>query len=396
MSANRYAVKHAAEDLFHTPLDQPEIDFDNEGGETFICGNPPFKGNADQNKQQKEDIKACLSNTFKNWKSLDYVCGWFYLAQQYQLANAAEYAFVSTNSICQGQNIPNFWRQMVEIGTVLKFAVLSFKWNNLAKSNAGVTVVIIGAGQSYASKPIIYNGDEKKVVKQINPYLVEGDTIWIEKGTEPISKLSLMTKGNYYGLSEGLIANKEEIEVLKQGGLDESNIKYFKGSDEIIKGKTRYCIWLPDSTSLDKYKENKMITKRIESVKMKRLASPDPMAVKMASKPHQFREMQCANKYSFAVPVVSSEKRAYLPISLERDNVVFSNANFALYDCPFWNMALIASRVHFIWITSICGKLETRIRYSNTLGWNTFPVPKLTEKNKEDLTRCAEDILAGT
>lgn len=140
------AVKMQGDDLFSTPLEQSEIDFENEGGETYICGNPPYKGNADQNKEQKEDMKACLSNQFNNWKSLDYICGWFYLAQKYSKHTEARYALVSTNSICQGQNIANFWKDMYALGAKINFAVLSFKWANLAKNNAAVTVVIVGGG----------------------------------------------------------------------------------------------------------------------------------------------------------------------------------------------------------------------------------------------------------
>lgn len=128
-------------------------------------------------------------------------------------------------------------------------------------------------------------------------------------------------------------------------------------------------------------------------MRQKRLESPDPMAIKMAQTPFQFREMRAAKSHSIAVPVVSSENREYLPVFLESNDVVFSNAAFALYDAPLWNMALVASKLHLVWIKTVCGQLETRLRYSNTLGWNTFPVPKLTEKNKQDLTRCAEDIL---
>jgi hypothetical protein len=132
---------------------------------------------------------------------------------------------------------------------------------------------------------------------------------------------------------------------------------------------------------------------RIEAVKKDRLESPDSMALKMAETPHQFREMRIAKENSIAVPVVSSESRLYLPVTLESNNVVFSNGSFALYDAPIWNLSLVASKLHLVWVKTVCGQLETRLRYSNTLGWNTYPVPQLTEKNKADLAKCAEDIL---
>lgn len=386
------SVKLVANDLFETPLEQAEIDFENEGGETYICGNPPYKGNADQNKEQKNDMKACLSAEFTKWKSLDYICGWFYLAQKYCKYSTTKYAFVSTNSICQGQNISNFWKEMYRFGAKIEFAVLSFKWANLAKYNAGVTVVIVGGGLESKPPYYLFNNNEKKAVNSINGYLVEGENIWVDKESKCISNLSEMLKGNYYGLSEGLLMSDHEMSFMKSKGLEQVDIKIFKGSEELISGKLRYCMWFPEESDYRKYKIDEIIN-RVESVKLKRLSSPDPMAIKMAETPFQFREMRFAKKYSIAVPVVSSENRDYLPVAIEGSNVVFSNAVFALYDEPLWNMALIASRIHLIWIATVCGKLETRYRYSNTLGWNTFPVPQLTDKNKADLTRCAENIL---
>ena len=385
-------VKVLADDLFGTPLDQAEIDFANEGGETYICGNPPYKGNADQNKEQKDDLKVCLAVDFPNWKSLDYICGWFYLAQKYCNFSSAKYALVSTNSICQGQNISNFWKEMYAIGARIDFAVLSFKWANLAQSNAGVTVVIIGGGSESKPPYFIYENNEKRSVTSINSYLVEGKDVWVKKESCSISNLSEMLKGNYYGLSDGLLMSKSEMTELATKGLTKQNIKIFKGSDELISGKLRYCMWFPEESDYLKYNVQD-INQRVESVRAKRLGSPDSMAIKMADTPHQFREMRVANSYSIVVPVVSSENREYLPVSIETSDVVFSNAVFALYDAPLWNMALIASRLHLVWIGTVCGKLETRYRYSNTLGWNTFPVPLLTEQNLTDLTACAENIL---
>lgn len=386
-------VKLLGDDLFNTPLDQAEIDFENEGGETYICGNPPYKGNADQNKSQKDDIKNLMSVEFKNWKSLDYICGWFYLAQKYCSFTESKYAFVSTNSICQGQNIANFWQIMDKLETVINFAVLSFKWNNLASNNAGVTVVIVGAGKGRSQPCYIFQDSAKRTVSSINSFLVEGRNVWIDRLTNSISNLSEMLKGNYYGLSDGLLMNNSEMVKLKSQGLNISNIRVFKGSDELINGKLRYCLWFENSSELDKYSNLSQIIERVEDVRQKRLESPDPMAIKMAQTPFQFREMRAAKSHSIAVPVVSSENREYLPVFLESNDVVFSNAAFALYDAPLWNMALVASKLHLVWIKTVCGQLETRLRYSNTLGWNTFPVPKLTEKNKQDLTCCAEDIL---
>ena len=334
-----------------------------------------------------------MSREFKNWKSLDYICGWFYLAQKYCKATDTQYAFVSTNSICQGQNIANFWQVMDKFGTVINFAVLSFKWNNLASKNAGVTVVIVGSGSTNKPQKYIYQDSARREVDSINAYLVEGQNVWIDRMSQSISDLSEMLKGNYYGLSDGLLMNESEMLRLKSSGLSPKYIKTFKGSDELIKGKLRYCLWFVKKEEFEESSHIDEVYARVEDVRLKRLESPDPMAIKMAETPFKFREMRIANKHSISVPVVSSENRGYLPVFLEDKNVVYSNAAFALYDAPLWNLAIVASKLHLVWISTVCGQLETRLRYSNTLGWNTFPLPKLTEKNKADLTRCAEDIL---
>ena len=282
---------------------------------------------------------------------------------------------------------------MDKLEATINFAVLSFKWSNLAQNNAGVTVAIIGGGQNLKPPFYIYVESEKKSVSMINAYLVEGKNVWIERRSNSISELDEMLKGNYYGLSDGLLMSTSEKAVLEESGLAQGNIKTFKGSEELTKGKLRYCMWFPDISDYRKYTNNLLISGRVKSVQEKRVASRDPMAKKMAETPHQFREMRVCKSHSIATPVVSSENREYLPVTLEPNNVVFSNAAFALYDASLWNMALIASRIHLVWISTVCGKLKTDFRYSNTMGWNTFPIPNLTEKNTEDLTRCAENIL---
>lgn len=205
--------------------------------------------------------------------------------------------------------------------------------------------------------------------------------------------LPQMTKGNYYGLSEQLLLDRLEKDALISAGLPDEYVRSFKGGAELIKGTQRWCLWLPQLALPASAASIPGITQRIEAVRSARLASPDAAAVKMSERPHQFREMHSCKIWTIAVPNVSSESRPYLPITLENGDVVFPNTAFALYDSELYTLALLASKLHLIWVLTVCGKLETRLRYSNTLGWNTFPVPPLTEKNKGDLTRCAEDIL---
>lgn len=386
-------VKVRGDDLFSAPLDQPEIDFENDGREIFICGNPPYKGSADQTKAQKDDMCALLSPSFKNWKSLDYICGWFYKAHLICKNSNVKSGLVSTNSISQGQSIENFWKVLFEDACKICFAVTSFRWQNLAAHNAGVTVVVIGIASRTAESCRLYEGDTVRAVNHINPYLLAGNDAWIDGRSTPISKISDMVKGNYYGLSEGLLMDTARKELFISHGLRPDHLRRFKGSSEIISGTTRYCLWFTSPVDADMYPPSSLVAQSIAKVRAERLASRDPMARKMAEAPHQFREMRHPKRHTLVMPVVSSEKRPFLTAELQDNQTVFSNAVFSIYDGEFWNFALLVSKLHYVWVSTVCGKLETRLRYSNVLGWNTFPVATLTDQNRADLTRCAEDIL---
>ena len=202
-----------------------------------------------------------------------------------------------------------------------------------------------------------------------------------------------MVQGNYYGLSEGLLMDTARKELYISHGLRPDHLRRFKGSSEIIGGTTRYCLWFTSPVDADIYPPSSLVAQSISKVREERLASRDPMARKMAETPHQFREMRHPKRHTLVMPVVSSEKRPFLTAELQDDQTVFSNAVFSIYDGELWNFALLVSKLHYVWVSTVCGKLETRLRYSNVLGWNTFPVPTLTDQNKADLTRCAEAIL---
>ena len=380
-------------DLWGETREEAEIEFENEGGETYICGNPPYKGNADQTNLQKDDIQSCFSATNLNWKSLDYICGWFWKAKEFTTSTATRFAFVSTNSISQGQNISYFWQPFLCDGLQIDFALRSFRWKNLATENATVTVVVIGCSRSSGNERFIFDGTSKQVVKNINPYLISGENVYVARMSKQLVGLATMTKGNYYGLSEGLLLNAFEKSEILRYGLRLENLKVFKGGAEIVKGTQRSCLWFSEKKIPVYAAQIPEIAARVDAVKCSRQSSPDKMAVKMAENPHQFREMKACINSSIAVPNVSSEGREYIPVTVESQDVVFPNTAFALYDAALYHLSVIASRMHYVWVITVCGKLETRIRYSNTLGWNTFPVPTLTDRNKADLTRSAEDIL---
>ncbi|WP_299911442.1 DNA methyltransferase [uncultured Paracoccus sp.] len=384
-------VKLQADDLFQTPLDQAQIDFENEGGETYICGNPPYKGNARKSDEQKDDMKALLDGRFEKWGLLDYVCGWFVKAFEFAKVTPARFAFVATNSVTQGQHVANFWRPLFGDGLRFFFGIRSFKWSNLAANDAGVTVVVIGGALDKGGAEL-FDDEIKTLTPNINGYLLAQPDHWVASARKPISDLPAMIKGNYYGMSEHLLLDRELAIALVKQGLPQKNIRKFFGSTEIINAKYRYCLWFPEYPGKQAL-EISEIDQRLHVGVVSRKKSKDAVSNGMVKRPHQFREMNEPKNEMLVIPVVSSENRDYLPVALLRNDSVISNKAFALYDAPLWNMALIASRLHWVWIGTVCVRMRTDFSYSNTLGWNTFPVPKLTEKNRADLTHAAENIL---
>lgn len=392
-------VKLRADDLFETPLDQAEIDFKNEGGETYICGNPPYLGSTWQSKEQKAEIKTIFEGRTKSAGSLDYVAGWFMKAADYGTQTPTAAAFVSTNSICQGLQVSVLWPLIFETGHVIHFAHTSFKWANLASHNAGVTVAIVGISNNPGKLRRLYSLNEKneavlKEADNINAYLVTGPNVVVAPTDDVLGNMTAMDNGNKAVDGGHLLLEPHEVADLCLS--TEQNrvfVKRFAGSFEAINGAIRYCLWITDEL-----KEAAMripsVAARIKAVEAMRLKSTKKLTRDTAARPHAFQQVrQVGDEVAIVVPQVSSESRDYLPAALMEPGTIISNLALAIYDAPLWNMALIASRLHLVWIGTVCGKLETRYRYSNTLGWNTFPVPPLTEQNKADLTRCAENIL---
>ncbi len=393
------AVTFRADNLFGIPEEQAEIDFENEGGETFICGNPPYLGSTWQSEEQKTDLSGIFRSRTSNWKSLDYVTGWFMKAADYGTRTNAVAAFVATNSICQGQQVPILWPLIFSTGHEIAFAHTSFKWANLASHNAGVTVVIVGISNHPSRLRRLFSvGEESNVivkdVENISAYLTAGETVMVKKASKPLTTVSEMTFGSKPVDGGNLLLSRPELESLGLNRGDyEKYIRPIFGSDEFIGGVQRFCIWVDDKDAADAA-VHPVIGPRLQGVRAMRLASTKIATQKGASKPHRFDERrQSGNEAVIAIAAISSENRDYLPCGILQKGTIISNKCFALFDSPLWNMALVASRLHWVWIATVCVRLEMRFSYSNTLGWNTFPVPLLTEKNKADLTRCAEDIL---
>lgn len=392
-------AKVTSDDLFQTPLDQAEIDFENEGGETYICGNPPYLGSTWQNDEQKADLKSIFDRRTSGWKSLDYVSGWFMKAADYGTRTQSVAAFVSTNSICQGQQVPILWPLIFGTGHEISFAHTSFKWANLASHNAGVIVVIVGISSRPAPirRLIEASGDKLthlKEVANINAYLVAAPNVIVEKvSSAPIGRATIDAGGKPVD-GGNLFLTADEKRKLETSYPEVSPfIKRVYGASEYIRGDVRYCLWIPDA-DVENLHKIPDISARLENVSQARKNSPKPATQKGAVWPNRFEEVkQTGLEIVSIVPTVSSETRQYLPVGLLPKNSIITNLAFAAYDSPLWNVAVIASRLHLVWIGAVCGKMKTDFRYSNTLGWNTFPMPNLTSQNRADLTRCAENVL---
>lgn len=392
-------VKLQADNLFATPLDQAEIDFQNEGGETYICGNPPYLGSTWQSDQQKAELQAIFGKRAKNWKSLDYVAGWFMKAADYGTHTPTTAAFVSTNSICQGQQVPILWPAIFQTGSHIVFAHTSFKWTNLAAHNAGVTVAVVGISAQPGKNGKIFSlaEDGSAMVREadyINAYLVSGPDVIVDKMSDPLDARGTMDAGGKPVEGGNLFLSADEKhELIGRQPQAADFIRKVYGASEYIRGEVRHCLWIGDA-DYSRAKALPEIAARLGRVVEARNKSPKQATKRGAAWPHRFEEVkQTGSEIVTIVPKVSSESREFLPVGLLPPGSIITDLAFALYDSPLWNLALIASRLHLVWIATVCGKMKTDFRYSNTLGWNTFPVPTLTEKMKADLTRCAEDIL---
>lgn len=380
-------------DLWEETREVAEIEFENEGGETYICGNPQFKGARKQTKAQKEDMSLVFDG-HKDFKDCDYVTAWFLKAAKFSNYCDAKFAFVSTSSISQGEQVAHLWSRLYKMDYHIIFAHQGFKWKNNAANNAGVHCVIIGIGRKKPSVCKLYNEETMREVESISPYLTLGSELYVQAQDRPIyCELGNMVMGSMARDGGNLLLTREEAtRIIESYPSARYILKEFVGSQELIHYRNRYCIWIEDA-DLDLGTSIPEIAERINRVREFRKNSSAKTTNGYASIPHKFAQRAHNTTFSIGVAKTSSEVREFLPADFFTYNTVISDAAFAIYAPSIWELSIVLSKMHMVWIASICGKLETRLRYSSTLGWNTFPVPILTEHNKLDLTRCAEDIL---
>lgn len=386
-------VKIQSDDLFGTPLNQVEIDFENEGGEVYICGNPPYLGSQDQTTEQKRDLEVAFEGAIKSTKSADYVSGWFIKARRYIAKHGGTFAFVTTNSVCQGRQVALFWPAILGRELEIQFAEPSFLWSNLASKKAAVIVSIIGIGSKTAKPKKLIDAGLILQTNYIGPYLVPDQDTVVDGSRKVLSELTPMTNGSMPNDGGGLLFSVDQYrETVERNPLTQKFFRKFLGSNDSINGDMRYCLWILDSEAEEALALPELSI-RIDSVRNHRLRSDREETNSLAAVPHAFGERRHQGGVALLVPRHSSENRPYLPSIWVDDGTVIGDSAIAMYGPRLLDFSLYSSRLHLVWVATVCGKIKEDYRYSNTLGWNTFPVPPLTEKNKADLTRCAEDIL---
>lgn len=352
--------------------------------EVFVIGNPPYLGYSRQDESQKEDMKIVFS-LINNYKKLDYIACWFYKATKYIQDKTAKYAFVTTNSITQGEQVALIWPLIINKGQEIDFAHQSFKWTNNAKGNAGVAVVIIGIRNVNSSDKFLYNENLKQSVKNISPYLTNTGNQFVVARNKALSNFPEMIIGSKISDNGNLLLDQEEKnKILSKHPEAEKFIKKYIGASEFIKGTSRYCIHITEENVKEAY-TIKALAERFEKVEIFRLNSKKLATQKKAKTPHFFDEDKHQKGEFILVPQTGSERRNYVPIGYFDDSYVPSNATRVIYKVQPWLFGVISSRMHIVWVKAVAGRLKMDMQYSNTLCYNTFPFPAITNKQKENL-----------
>lgn len=373
-------------------LDWEKVCLKNEGDEIYIMGNPPYLGSTMQNSTQKEDLSLVFKE-IKNYKNLDYISAWFIKGSEYIINYNCEFAFVSTNSICQGEQVSLLWPTILNKNQEIGFAYTSFKWENNAKNKAMVSVIILGVRNKNNRRKLLIRDSIKSEVQNINPYLINYKDLIVTKRTTPISDLPQMVSGNKPVDGGNLILTENQKElIISESQNSKIFIKKFIGADELLNGSKRYCLWITDD-ALDKAKINPLIQQHISLTFDFRIQSRDKSARELSHRSHQFRDFFEIETNALIIPQTGSERREYIPTGFLNSDYIISNAARVIYNCESYIFSVISSKIHIVWVRAIAGRLKTDMQYSNTLCYNTFPFPPISQQRKEELTQCTFRIL---
>lgn len=360
--------------------------------EVFVFGNPPYLGSRNQDASQKADMHLIFN---ERGKSLDYICCWFEKGNRFiQNYSKAKFAFVSTNSICQGEQVALLWESILQTSEIA-FAYKSFKWTNNAKYQAAVICVIIGVQQKGIAKiKRLFSEDNEEKVYNINPYLTSGPSLFFHRLSKPISEgFQDLRFGSMPNDGGNLILDKNEKDHLIElnSSLAEV-IRGFIGSYEFINGQRRWCIFIKDS-EMQRYCDISEIASRLEKVKQHREKSTEKSTRLLADKPNHFYFSAYKPTDAIIIPRVSSERRKYIPIGFLGKEDIISDSAFAIYDASLWLFGILTSEMHMVWVRTVGGRLKTDYRYSAGLCYNTFPFPSISDTKKSEIEEAATNVL---
>ena len=360
--------------------------------EVFIFGNPPYLGFRMQDESQKKDMDFTFSGVFSSYRKLDYISQWFYKGAQYIQGSKSKCAFVSTNSVSQGEHISLLWGVVLK-SVEINFAYTSFKWTNNAKHNAAVICVIIGLANKDNSPKQLFTEDEKIMADSISPSLSSKKSLIIDKCNYSISGFPDIRLGNMPNDNTILrLTPYEREEIIEKYPTSQKLIKRFVGSAELINSIERYCLWISDE-DLQLAQSIPPIRKRIEDVYNYRIKAKDVNLNKQAEKPYQFREFVPSSDKTLVIPIVSSAARDYIPIAFVDSRCIVPNSAFLVNDAPTIVFGLLTSKLHMIWVLHTAGRLKNDFRYSTKLCYNTFPFPKISAEKKKEIEVAAEEVL---
>ena len=367
---------------------------------TYILGNPPFIGKQLQNKEQKDDM-ARIFNKVQGAGVLDYVTAWYLKASKYIQNRKIKVAFVSTNSIVQGEQVAILWKELFSnYGIKIHFAHQTFNWSNEAKSNAAVHVVIVGFASFDTTNKKIFEYENikaeahEKIVKNITPYLVEGDDIVIEKRRKPICDVPNISFGSMPNDGGNfLLTDEEKEELIKQEPLSEKYIKPLLSASEFLNGKNRWCLWLEDLNPND-LKSMPLVKQRVENVKKLREESSREATKKLAEYPTLFGEIRQPKTEYIGIPLNTSGNRIYIPFGYFPKDFISNNTMSVVAKSSLFHFGVLTSIMHMSWIKYICGRIKSDYRYSNELVYNNYPFPKnVSEKQKKAVEEKAQNVL---
>ena len=362
----------------------------------YIIGNPPFVGARQMSEPQKQDMIHVFGAKWKNVGNMDYVCCWYMRAVNLMNHNRnTRAAFVSTNSICQGEQVASLWKPLFNLGIHIDFAHRTFRWDSEASFKAHVHCVIVGLSFVDTQRRYIFDNDQKKQVNHINAYLTEGPDVFIDKRNNPLCNVSSMNYGSF-ALDDGnfTINSTEYEDLLRRDPSIKQFLRPFIGAQEMLHAIPRWCVWLKD-VPLNLYAKNTIIREKVERVQQWRASSSRKNTVMLADTPMLFAEIRQPNTKYLAVPTVCSEKRRYIPMMYLTPETIASNQVYIVPEATLYHLGVLMSNVHMAWMRIVCGRLKSDYRYSNSVVYNNFPWPSPTEEQRQRIEQTAQGIISA-